>query len=207
MQACGVSLFRLMRPIALLAVLATAATAYEMIVALPDANQTFREITFNVVASRAESDVKPRVFFTNFPNRVLYVRDIAAGRRLARRVPRRRDAAGSDDGVLRAAGAAGDRPRQAQGQLVLEHGTVHTTYPEQARGVRRRAPSSSRCSTSTPTTVFPRTQIIKGDNEMTIAELRADGRRERQARRRSTTASSTRSSRSSRFRRRASSWR
>ena len=67
MQACGVSLFRLLRPIALLAVLATAATAYEMIVALPDANQTFREITFNVVASRAESDVKPRVFFEELP--------------------------------------------------------------------------------------------------------------------------------------------
>src|SRR6185503_9418055 len=76
-QACGVSLFRIMRPIALLAVLATVATGYETIVALPDANQTFREITFNIVASGAESDIKPRVFFTNFPNRVLYVRDIS----------------------------------------------------------------------------------------------------------------------------------
>ena len=52
LQACGVSLFRLLRPIALLALLATAATAYETIVALPDANQTFREITFNIVASK-----------------------------------------------------------------------------------------------------------------------------------------------------------
>ena len=79
LQACGVSIFRLLRPIALLAVLASAATAYEMIVALPDANQTFREITFNIIASGAESDVKPRVFFTSFPNRVLYVRDMPAG--------------------------------------------------------------------------------------------------------------------------------
>src|SRR5215218_10137988 len=73
LQACGVSVFRMFRPIALLAVLAAAATAYETIVALPDSNQTFREITFNVVASGAESDIKPRVFFTNFPKRVLYV--------------------------------------------------------------------------------------------------------------------------------------
>src|SRR6478609_1856627 len=41
LQACGVSVFRVFRPIALLAVLACSATAYNMIVALPDANQTF----------------------------------------------------------------------------------------------------------------------------------------------------------------------
>src|SRR6476620_3571975 len=78
MQACGVSLFRLIRPVALIAVLATAADAYEIIVALPDANQTYREITFNVVANLAESSVKPRVFFTAFPNRTLYARDVVS---------------------------------------------------------------------------------------------------------------------------------
>ena len=79
LQACGVSVFRIFRPIALLAVVAAGATAYETIVALPDANQTFREITFNIIASGAESDIKPRVFFTNFPSRVLYIRDIQPG--------------------------------------------------------------------------------------------------------------------------------
>src|SRR2546428_259703 len=77
LQACGISIFRILRPIALLATAGTLATAYVMIVALPDANQTFREITFNLLASQAEHDVKPRVFFTGFPNRVLYVRDVA----------------------------------------------------------------------------------------------------------------------------------
>jgi lipopolysaccharide export LptBFGC system permease protein LptF len=64
------------RPIALLALIACAATAYNMIIALPDSNQRFREITYNIVASGAESDIKARVFFTNFPNRVVYIRDI-----------------------------------------------------------------------------------------------------------------------------------
>src|SRR5262249_47278193 len=50
MQACGVGLFRIMRPIVLLAVIASFATAYETIYALPDANQTFRELTFGFVA-------------------------------------------------------------------------------------------------------------------------------------------------------------
>src|ERR1700737_2271936 len=44
LQACGVSVFRVLRPIGVIAGIACAATAYETIVALPDANQSFREI-------------------------------------------------------------------------------------------------------------------------------------------------------------------
>src|SRR5206468_12044331 len=79
LQACGVSLFRVLQPIIVLAVTAWAATMYVMIVALPNANQTFRQITFNAIASKAESDIKPRVFFTQFPNRVLFVREVEPG--------------------------------------------------------------------------------------------------------------------------------
>src|SRR5436190_2494774 len=68
MQACGVSLMRLFRPIALVATLGTAATAYEVIVALPDANQTFRTIAFGLVKEKVENNVKPHVFFDEFPN-------------------------------------------------------------------------------------------------------------------------------------------
>ena len=42
MQACGVSLMRLARPLLIVAGLGTMATAYETIVALPDANQSYR---------------------------------------------------------------------------------------------------------------------------------------------------------------------
>src|SRR5688500_5458124 len=44
MQACGVSLMRLLRPVAFVALLGTAATAYAIIVALPGSNQAFRTI-------------------------------------------------------------------------------------------------------------------------------------------------------------------
>ncbi len=95
LQACGVSIFRMLRPIALLAAVATAATAYVMIVLLPNQNQKFREITFNILASSAEGDVKPRVFFQGFgANRALYVREIVpSGRRVAGRLPGRLSAA------------------------------------------------------------------------------------------------------------------
>lgn len=76
MQACGVSLMRLARPVLFIAVLGTAATAYVTIVALPNANQAFREIIFGYMATRVESSVKPRVFFQDFAPKVLYVRDV-----------------------------------------------------------------------------------------------------------------------------------
>jgi len=172
LQACGVSVFRVFRPIAFLAVLAAAATAYETIIALPDANQTFREITFNVVASGAESDIKPRVFFTNFPNRVLYVRDIqpVTGWRdvfLA-------DATQPDQTtvfVARSGRLIINRDKKTV-ELLLENGTQHTTSRDQPEKYDANAFEATVLNMNADT-VFPRNQIVKGDNEKTIAELRA----------------------------------
>ncbi len=76
MQACGVSIYQLLRPIVPIALVSTAATAYVMIVARPDANQAFREIIFKEVAQRVENNIRPRVLFTEFPDHVLYVREV-----------------------------------------------------------------------------------------------------------------------------------
>src|SRR3977135_2446031 len=132
-QACGVSVFRIMRPIARLAVLATGATAYETIVALPDANQTFRELSFNFVASGAESDIKPRVFYQNFPHRVLYARDVersGGGREVflaAATKPEQTIAYMASRGRLNI-----DRDKKNV-TLSLEDGSSDTTYAETAR--------------------------------------------------------------------------
>src|SRR4051794_39978502 len=172
LQACGVSVFRIFRPIALLAVVACGATAYETIVALPDANQTFREITFNIIASGAESDIKPRVFFTSFPNRVLYVRDIqpATGWQdvfLA-------DATDPEHTTIFVAKAERlliDREKRTV-ELVLENGTQHTTSRDHPEAYDTAAFDSTVLKVD-PEAILPRTQIVKGDNEKTIAELRA----------------------------------
>jgi lipopolysaccharide export system permease protein len=172
LQACGVSIFRALRPIAILAILASAADLYVMLVALPDANQTFREITFNIVASKAESDVKPRAFYSGFPNRVLYVRDL-------------RPEGGFTDIFLADSTRADqttvyfasrgrlliERSRRLV-QLQLEHGSRHTTYtaePEAYEGTS----FDELALNMDADTVFTRTEILKGDPEMTIAELRA----------------------------------
>jgi LPS export ABC transporter permease LptG/LPS export ABC transporter permease LptF len=77
LQACGVSLLRLLRPVGLIAVTAWVAATYVLIFAVPDANQAFRQIVFDVTSQRAEGEIKPRVFHDDFfPDIVLYAREV-----------------------------------------------------------------------------------------------------------------------------------
>jgi LPS export ABC transporter permease LptF/LPS export ABC transporter permease LptG len=171
LQACGVSVFRVFRPIALLAVIACGATAYNMIVALPDANQRFREITYNIIASGAESDIKARVFFTNFPNRVVYIRDILPD--TGWRDVFLADATDPEHTTVFVAKTGHlvlDRVKRTV-ELVLENGTQHTTSRDQPEQYHTDAFESTVIRVD-PESIFPRTQIVKGDNEKTIAELR-----------------------------------
>ncbi len=170
LQACGVSLFRLLRPIVLVAVVATAATAYEIIVALPNANQEFREITFGAVADKIESNVKPRVFFEDFPNRVIYVRDLPAGG--GWRDVFLADATRSDQTTVyfaREGRIIVDRQKKTV-VLQLLAGTRHTTLaskPDEYEGTEFTEIKLN----LEPETVFKRPPS-RGAPEMTIAELR-----------------------------------
>lgn len=171
MQACGVSLLRLLRPVAFVAIVGTAATAYEIIVALPGANQTFREIASTVMAERIESNLKPRVFFEEFPHRVIYVQDLPAGGGWRDVFVGDLSRAGyttvyfAREGRIRL-----DREQQLV-QLQLLDGTSHTTrlgHPEEYEGAEFQSISIS----LDPQTVF-KGPPPKGAPEMTFAELRA----------------------------------
>ncbi len=76
LQACGVSLVRLLRPLFLFAAVATGLSAYETIVALPASNQAYREIALSVEASRVERNVTPGVFFEDFGSLIIFVREL-----------------------------------------------------------------------------------------------------------------------------------
>src|SRR5678816_3098984 len=76
MMACGISPYRLLQPILVFAVVCWGLTSWVMLKAMPDANQKYREITTEIVMNRAEGEVRPRVFFEDFPNVVLYVREV-----------------------------------------------------------------------------------------------------------------------------------
>jgi lipopolysaccharide export system permease protein len=172
LQACGISIFRLLRPILWLAIPATAATLYVMIVLIPDQNQAFREITFRFLASAAESDVKARVFFQEFPKQVLYVRDVPpSGGWLDVFMA---DTSRDDQTIVYLAKRGRlvvDREKRTV-ELVLEQGSSHATSlknPDSHQGgtFDRQVISLDAAS------VFRRSTLLKGDNEMSIAELKA----------------------------------
>jgi len=172
LQSCGVSIARVLRPVLILAVVTGLATLYVMIWAVPDANQTYREITYRIVAQRAEGEVKPRVFFEDFPNRVIYVRDTPESGRGWLDVFMADTTNPNNPVVFLANRGRMLLDREARTvELVLEDGTQHTSNADD--------PSSYSVGRFTqqvlsldPETVFPRNGPQKGDREMTIAELR-----------------------------------
>ncbi len=169
LQACGVSLMRLMRPVAALSVLACAVTSYVLLIAVPNANQTFREITYSIVAARAEGEVRPRVFFDDFPDLVLYVREIPA--------------TGGWNDVFMADSRPGKTPAvflARRGRVLLDR-EKRTVEMELEDGSRHTADAAGKYEvfqfeklllSLNPESVFPRTGPAKGAREMSIAELR-----------------------------------
>jgi len=73
MMACGVSPVRLIRPMMLLAAVAAGATFYVLVWLMPDANQSFRDVTFQLMKKMAAEDIRPRLFYEGFTGRVILI--------------------------------------------------------------------------------------------------------------------------------------
>jgi LPS export ABC transporter permease LptG/LPS export ABC transporter permease LptF len=173
MMACGISPYRLLQPVLVFAVVCWGLTSWLLIKGMPDGNQAFREISQEIVMNRAEGEVRPRVFFEDFPNLVLYVREVPL------------NGAGWLD-VLAADTTNPSRPviylarrgrmvvdRQAQTiQMVLEEGTRHTTRLDDPAAYEVLRFDSTIVSLD-PSSVFPRTGPTRGDRELPIEDLYA----------------------------------
>ncbi len=180
MQACGVSLYRILRPIALMALVATAATAWIMIEAMPRANQSFRDITFRIIQAKAESDVRPRVFFEEFPNLVLYVRDVPANTRGWKGVFLADTRNPGETQLLTAErGHFVLEPAQRRVDLILEDGILHRSKADTPAQYELQQFESLTVQLD-PETVFPRSGLTPGDNELTIPQLRTKARQMRE---------------------------
>ena len=170
MQACGVSLPRLLRPVGVLSVLGWGATSYVLLVAVPDANQRFREITFGVVAARAEGEVRPRTFFEDFPDLVIYVRDVPVSGAGWTDVFMADNRPGQPAAVYlaRQGRVVIDRDQRTL-EMVLEDGARHTA---DASGTYEVFQFDELLLRLNPETVFPRKGPPLGAREMSIAQLR-----------------------------------
>ena len=172
MMACGISPLRLLRPVLLISILGAAATLWVMIESIPDANQTFREITLRIVADRAEGQVRAREFFADFPDTVLYVREIPE-------TGGWKDVFAADTRnptqpivyLARSGRMIVDREKRTI-DMVLENGSRHTTNAKDPL-IYEMVSFEQLIVSLDPESVFPRTGPARGEREMTIAELQA----------------------------------
>ena len=77
LQASGVSLRRVLRPILVMGLVLTAFNGYLMLEVMPRSNQKLRKLKVKLFASaRALGTIEARVFYEQFPGFLLYVRDV-----------------------------------------------------------------------------------------------------------------------------------
>jgi LPS export ABC transporter permease LptG/LPS export ABC transporter permease LptF len=173
MEACGVSMGRLLRPLLLFGLLATAATTYVMIVALPFANQAFREITFKLLMTRGETKIKPRVFYTEFPNLAIFVREVTPGVGWTDVLVFENSAPMQPKMYLAKKGRLILDEAKRTVQMVLFDGTHHSVDLDEPEKYEQGTFAQTTLVID-PESVFPRTGPMKGPTEMTIAELKVE---------------------------------
>ncbi len=175
LQACGVTLWRMLRPVLGLAAVCWAATLWVLVDGVPRGNQAFREMEYGVLAAKVESEIKPRVFFEYIPNLVLFVRDTGAGGSGWSDVFM---ADTSKPGAPQVSVARGGRivldRAQQKVELVLEDSVAYEM------GTDAQGPAEYRENASQffrrqldPASVFPKGGPMKGDMERTVDELEA----------------------------------
>ena len=173
MEACGVSPGRLLRPLLVFALIATAATTYVMIVALPAANQAFREITFKLLMTRGETKIKPRVFYTEFPNLVIYVREVTPGVGWSDVMVSESSTPTQPKTYLAKKGRLILDESKRTVQMVLIDGTHHSVNLDEPEKYEHGTFAQTTLVID-PESVFPRVGPMKGPMEMTIAELKKE---------------------------------
>ena len=178
LQACGISLYRMLYPVALLAVVASLATGYVLIVALPDANQAFQEITFRVLANRAAGEVRARVFDDDyFPGVVLYVREVSTSGAEWSEVflADLRDSVQPDVYVAGSGRVLLDREARRV-EIVLTEGTGHLVNPSEPETYEVHDFDEMVLQVDAEA-VFPRSGPSRGLRELTIPQLRDEANR------------------------------
>jgi len=173
MMACGISPYRLLQPILVFSVICWGLTSWVMLKAMPDSNQRFREISTEIAMNRAEGEVRPRVFFEDFPNIVLYVREVPTNGQGWLGVLAADTSNPSSPVIFIAKSGRMIVDRQARTiDMVLEEGTRHSTKLEDPSFYEVSKFERTIVSLN-PESVFPRTGPARGERELSVEELQA----------------------------------
>lgn len=175
LRASGVSPARLLRPVTALASLACAITFYVVAMALPSANQAYRELIFNLVVSKARTGITPRVFNDELlPSRdlVIYIADIRAENGEWRDVFIHDGRRPQQPAVIlaRSGHLEIDKARKTI-EISLQNGVVHV-FDSINSAAYERLQFRSRNIPLPFDQLYPVAPLSKGDREMRIYELR-----------------------------------
>jgi len=128
LRSSGLSLYQLVPPVAIIALLAMGATAAVSVWARPWGNRSLKQALFELARTRASAGLKPQVFNDDFPGLVIYAETIDSTNDLLRHVliSDERDSTQQNtifavDGVM-----VSDSEAQAV-TLRLRNGLIHTT--------------------------------------------------------------------------------
>ena len=170
--ACGVSPYRLLRPVMLLAAIATAATMYVMIEAIPDSNQAYRQILFEILTKKVEGEIKPGVFYEEFPNLALYPQQEAPGQAGWKNLLVANSSRPETiELILAKAGQIVLDPATRTVRLILNDGV---TYSTSGNGEARSQTFKEHIVNMDPDSVFRPLELPRGVTEKTIDKLRID---------------------------------
>lgn len=172
--ACGVSPYRLLTPVLVLAGVATAATLYVMIEALPNSNQRYREIIFEILTKKVETEIRPGVFYEDFPSWTLYPRQEAGPGEVGWKDLMVADSSRPDSIKLYLArrGRIVLDAANRTVRLVLTDGTAYATGQPGDAGINRFREQF--VITLNPDSVFGSHALPPGVTEKTIAKLQED---------------------------------
>jgi lipopolysaccharide export system permease protein len=173
MKACGVSPLRLLWPVMIFGVGATAVTGYLMIDALPRANYAFKSLVFDIVRTTASAGLKERVFNDTFGNFVIYVDEIAADQVGLRNVfvsderkPEEQRFITAHEGRL----LSDEVNRRVT--LRLLDGAIHETNPKALQKYREVRFRLYDITLVLENSLTRQSNTPKGDREMSLTELR-----------------------------------
>ena len=169
--ACGVSLWRMLRPAVIMATVVGLATLYVMIEAILAGNKTFIQVTMSLLTQRSAQEIKPGIFYEGFPGKVLYVASVKQDGTWEKVSLATTRADGLPTMVLADQGRLIMDREQGRVELILD-GHVSTRAPGTEAGVYDAADNTQSVRYAiNPQDVYPKMDIIPGIHEMTIAEL------------------------------------
>ncbi len=186
LRASGISPARLLRPVIALSVAMGLATFWIVAVALPAANQAYREIIFALIVSKARTGVNARVFNDDLipgGNMVLYVSDIPADTGQWKDVFIYDTKNVQQPRAILARGGRLDIDRERKKvELDLTDGVMYTFNSASPKQIDEDRFSSGQFPLNYEE-FFPKIPLAKGDREMTlddlgkeIARLKTEGR-------------------------------